>query len=62
MDAVKFNVDPSQRGPLFDTTGDGKIVFTTTVVVVDALLQPLDEVVTEYVPALAEVTLLIVGF
>ena len=62
VDAVKFNVDPSHNGPLLDTVGTPGIALTTTVVVADALLHPLDDVVTEYVPALTIAILLIVGF
>ena len=47
VDAVKFNVDPSHNGPLFETIGVAAIAFTTTVVEADALVHPLDEVVTE---------------
>ena len=62
VEAVKFKVDPSHNGPLFDTVGTPGIAFTTTVVLADALLQPLDEVVTEYVPACNKVMFVIVGF
>ena len=45
-----------------DTVGVAGIRFTTTVVVAAALVQPFADVVTEYVPPFALVTLVIVGF
>ena len=62
VEAVKFSVDPSQRGPLLETVGTAGIALTTTVVLAEALLHPLAVVVTEYVPALLVVTLVITGF
>ena len=53
---------PTQSGPLLETVGTVGIAFTTTLVVAAALVQPLADVVTEYVPALAIAILLIVGF
>ena len=55
-------MDPTHNGPLLETVGTAGIAFTTTVVEADALVQPLADVVTEYVPALLVVTLAIVGF
>ena len=47
---------------MFETVGIAGIAFTTTVVLAEALLHPLDEVVTEYVPACNNVMFVIVGF
>ena len=62
VDAVKFNVDPSHNAPLFETVGTPGSAFITTVVEVELLVQPLDEVVTEYVPACNKVIFVTVGF
>ena len=62
VDAVKFSVDPSQRGPLLETVDTAGIAFTTTVDDADALVQPFDDVVTEYVPACNKVMFVTVGF
>ncbi len=62
-DAVKFSVCPAQIGPLLPAVGAEGMVLTTNVVVPAFDLQPFAEVATTlYVPALAVVTLLIVGF
>ncbi len=62
VEAVRFSVDPSHNGPLLETVGTAGIAFTTTVVLADALVQPLEDVVTEYVPACNKVMFVIVGF
>ena len=47
---------------MLETVGTPGIALTTTVVEADVLVQPFDDVVTEYVPALTIAILLIVGF
>jgi hypothetical protein len=59
---VKFKVEPTHKGPLFDAVGVAGIVFTTSVVVPAELVQPFTVTVTEYVPALAVVTPETLGF
>ena len=62
VEAVRFSVDPSHNGPLLETVGTPGIALTTTVVEAEVLVQPFDEVVTEYVPACNKVMFDTVGF
>ena len=55
-------VAPVQYGPPFDAVGVAGTLFTTTLVVPAAEVQPLTVIVTEYVPAFAIVELAMVGF
>ena len=55
-------VFPVHTGVLLDGLGVDGLVFTTTDVVPAALVQPLVVTVTLYVPAIAAVTLLMLGF
>jgi hypothetical protein len=55
-------VEPTHNGPLLLAVGVVGIVFTTSVVVPAELVQPFTVSVTEYVPALAVVTLPRDGF
>jgi hypothetical protein len=59
---VRFKVEPTHKGPLFKAVGVAGIVFTTSVVVPAELVHPFTVTETEYVPALAVVTLPRVGF
>ena len=62
VDAVRFNIDPTHRGPLLPTNAFAGIAFTTTLVDAPLDEQPFDEVKTVYDPDAAVVTLVIVGF
>jgi hypothetical protein len=58
----KVIVCPTHTGLLVVMTGKAGTVFTVTVVVAAALVHPDTVAVTEYVPASAVVTPLMVGF
>ena len=61
--AVSDNVCPEQIGELLPAVGIDGGAFTITFVVLTLLTHPADEIaVTEYVPASAEETFVIVGF
>ena len=57
----RLSVAPSHKGPLFVAVGVAGVGLITTVVEPAALLQPLTVIVTLYVPALATVTLVMLG-
>ncbi|WP_207917090.1 hypothetical protein, partial [Flavobacterium hiemivividum] len=59
---VRFKVEPTHSGPLFDAVGVAGIGLTTTVVEPSALGQPATVTITLYVPAVARVTPEILGF
>jgi hypothetical protein len=59
---VRFNVAPTHNGLLLDGAGVAGIGFTVTTVVPAALMQPLTETVTEYVPVAAVVAFATDGF
>ena len=60
--AFKLSVCPEQTGVLLPAEGEDGALFTMTVVVPIGPVHPFTVAVTEYVPALEEVTPLIVGF
>ena len=62
VDAVRFNVDPAQIGPLLPAVGAAGIALTVAVVVPAALVHPLTVAVTLYKPVAATVAPAIVGF
>jgi hypothetical protein len=55
-------VEPAQYGPVLDAVGVAGSAFTTTAVVPAALVQPATVAVTLYVPAIAVVAPVLVGF
>ena len=55
-------VFPAHTGVLLEAVGVEGVVFTTTTVVPAPLVQPLAVTVTLYVPAIAVVALVMVGF
>jgi hypothetical protein len=58
---LKLSVAPAHKGPLLVAVGVAGVALITTVVEPAALAQPLTVIVTLYVPALATVTLVILG-
>jgi hypothetical protein len=60
--ATRFNVDPAQTGLFELTIGATGIGFTVTTVLLIILVQPFVVIVNEYVPELADVAFVIVGF
>jgi hypothetical protein len=62
VDAVRFNVDPAQIGPLLPAVGVDGIALTVAVVVPAELVQPLTVAVTLYNPVAAVVAPAIDGF
>ena len=61
-EAVRFNVEPAQIGPLFPAVGAAGIAFTVATVVPATEAHPLTVTVTEYVPLAAVVALGMLGF
>ena len=57
----RFNVAPVHKGPLLEAVGVAGVGLITTIVVPAALVHPLTVIVTLYVPALATVTLVMLG-
>lgn len=62
MLAVRFNVAPSQSGPLLPAVGASGIGFTVTDVVPAAPVHPFTVIVTEYVPEAPIVAFDMLGF
>jgi len=62
VEAVSETVAPSQYGPPFDAVGVAGFALTMTDVDPAAEVQPFTVTVTEYVPALAVIALVMLGF